>query len=116
MPTEQFTGIKQNGIVHLETVPAHSRFLRGYLWWSSLLSSCSGCPVDLTCGGVVLDTFVINQKVGGGQWNLLGTYELEKGTECTIAITAGSSSSTIADAVRFVLTDNLPNAHILFSH
>lgn len=87
-----------------------------YLWWSSLRSSCSNCPVTITCGGEALDTVAVNQKAGGGQWNLLGSYELEKGNACTVTITSPGSYSTIADAVKFVLTDNLPNTHILFAH
>jgi hypothetical protein len=86
------------------------------VWWSSLLSSCSNCPVAITCGGEVLETVAVNQKAGGGQWNLLGTYQLEAGTACKVSLTSPGSYSTIADAVKFVLTDNLPNAHILFSH
>jgi hypothetical protein len=86
-----------------------------YLWWSSLLSSCSSCPVTITCGGAVLDTVAVNQKAGGGQWNLLGSYMLEAGTACTVTLTSPGSYSTIADAVKFVLIDNQPNAHILFA-
>ncbi len=86
-----------------------------YLWWSSLLSSCSSCPVTITCGGEVLDTVAVNQKAGGGQWNLLGSYMLEAGTACTVTLTSPGSYSTIADAVKFVLIDNQPNAHILFA-
>jgi hypothetical protein len=93
-----------------------SGYYEVYLWWSSLLSSCNNCPVTVTCGGEVLDTVVLNQKQGGGQWNLLGFYELEAGTACSVAVTSPGSYSTIADAVKFVLTDNQPNAHILFAH
>jgi hypothetical protein len=86
-----------------------------YVWWSSLLSSCSSCPVTITCGGKTLDTVFVNQKAGGGQWNLLGSYELEQGTACAVTVKSSGLYSTIADAVKLVLTDNLPNAHILFS-
>jgi hypothetical protein len=64
----------------------------------------------------VLDTVALNQKGGGGQWNLLGSYALEAGTACSVAVTSPGSYSTIADAVKFVLTDNQPNTHILFAH
>ncbi len=86
-----------------------------YVWWSSLRSSCSSCPVTVSCGGEVLDTVSVNQKTGGGQWNLLGSYELETGTACAVTLKSPGSYSTIADAVKFVLTDNQPNAHILFA-
>ncbi len=87
-----------------------------YLWWSSKHSSCSNCPVTISCGGEVLDTVAVNQKAGGGQWNLLGSYELEQGTACTVTVKSPGSYSTIADAVKFVLTDSEPNTHILFAH
>ncbi len=87
-----------------------------YLWWSALFSNCSRCPVTVSCGGEVLDTVSVNQKAGGGRWNLLGSYELEQGTACAVTIKSPGSYSTIADAAKFVLTDNPPDAPIELSH
>jgi hypothetical protein len=87
-----------------------------YMWWSAKRSNCTRCPVTLSCGGEVLDSLTVNQQAGGGQWNLLGTYELEQGSACSVRLTSPGSSNTVADAVRFVLTDNPTNSHILFSH
>jgi len=87
-----------------------------YMWWSARRSNCKNCTVAVICGEEVLNTTVINQQQGGGQWNLLGTYDLEAGNTCTIGIVSKKYVTTVADAVKFVLTDNQPNAHILFSH
>ena len=94
-------------------LPVHMKFTCGGV---PCISSCSNCPVTISCGGEVLDTVAVNQKAGGGQWNLLGSYELEQGTACTVTVKSPGSYSTIADAVKFVLTDNQPNTHILFAH
>ena len=89
-----------------------------YMWWNSSLLNCHSCPVTLTCGGELLDTFSIDQRQDGSQWNLLGTYELVAGNECSVTIQseAGIVSRTTADAVKLVFTGNLPDSQILFGY
>ena len=91
-------------------------FYEIYMWWDAALVNCDSCPVTITCGGEVLDTLLVDQRQDGGQWNLLGTYELATGNGCSVTILSegGIYSRTAADAVRFVFTDNLPDSQTLF--
>jgi hypothetical protein len=85
-----------------------------YMWWSSDIANCSSCPVDITCNGELRDTLYLNQRQDGGQWNPLGTYNLESGNTCSVTLTSESSSlKTCADAVRFVYRgERLPECGI----
>jgi hypothetical protein len=96
----------------------HAGYYEIYMWWNAALLNCDSCPVTLTCGGELLDTLSIDQRQDGGQWNLLGTYELATGNGCSVTILSegGLASRTTADAVRFVFTDNLPDSQTLFFH
>jgi hypothetical protein len=87
-----------------------------YMWWSSSMANCSSCPVEISCDGGLIDTLYLNQQQDGGQWNLLGPYDLEKGNACSVTILSGDSSlNTCADAVRFVyMEESLPEARINF--
>ncbi|MBK8065228.1 MAG: hypothetical protein IPK29_15170 [Betaproteobacteria bacterium] len=53
-------------------------------------------------------TVVVNQEVGGGQWNLLGTYAFGAGA-ATVTLTDEADGYVIADAVRWVPEDAQPN-------
>jgi hypothetical protein len=96
----------------------HAGYYEIYMWWDASLVNCDSCPVTLTCNGELRDTFSINQRQDGEQWNLLGTYELATGNGCSVTIRSegGFASRTAADAVRFVFTDNLPDSQTLFFH
>ena len=87
-----------------------------YMWWSSSMANCSSCPVEISCDGGLIDTLYVDQQQDGGQWNLLGPYDLEGGNACSVTILSGDSSlKTCADAVRFVyMEENLPEARINF--
>jgi hypothetical protein len=87
-----------------------------YMWWSSSIANCSSCPVEISCDGGLIDTLYVDQRQDGGQWNLLGPYDLEKGNSCTVTIVSEDSSlKTCADAVRFVyMEERLPEARINF--
>jgi len=87
-----------------------------YMWWSSSIANCSSCPVEISCDGGLIDTLYVDQRQDGGQWNLLGPYDLEKGNSCTVTIVSEDSSlKTCADAVRFVyMEESLPEARINF--
>jgi len=78
-----------------------------------MFSNCTNCPAIITSGGEILDTIYINQQLGGGQWNLLGTYYLHAGNLSNIKIKAKGSNSTCADAVKFIYNGEfLPEALI----
>jgi hypothetical protein len=87
-----------------------------YMWWSSGIANCSSCPVEISCDGGLIDTLYVDQQQDGGQWNLLGPYDLEEGNSCTVTIVSEDSSlKTCADAVRFVyMEESLPEAQINF--
>ncbi len=70
------------------------------LWWTERVSRCTSVPVEIYDGHTLLDTVEVNQKVNGGQWNVLGTYVFS-GTVRVVIISEGRYS-TCADAVRFV--------------
>ncbi|MCI0696924.1 putative glycoside hydrolase [candidate division KSB1 bacterium] len=51
-------------------------------------------------------TKIINQQFNAGQWNSLGTYQLNKGTSNNVTISAlGANGPVMADAVKFVFLD-----------
>jgi len=85
-----------------------------YLWWSSSIAHCSSCPIDITCSGELRDTLYLDQRQDGGQWHLLGSYNLESGNACSVTLTSEDSSLTAcADAVTFVYRgESLPEAGI----
>jgi hypothetical protein len=87
-----------------------------YMWWSSLPGGCSNCPVTVNCGEALLETLSLDQMYNGGQWNLLGTYEFEAGSTCSVIIRSEASGcKTCADAVKFVYSGEfVPEAHIDF--
>ncbi|MBW2183822.1 MAG: hypothetical protein JRF49_08155 [Deltaproteobacteria bacterium] len=76
-----------------------------YMGWTYHSTRCTECPVTISCGGGVLDVVYVNQQQDVGQWNYLGTYALEAGSECSVTITAEGSPSTCADAVMMVILD-----------
>lgn len=57
-------------------------------------------------------TVIVNQRVNGGQWNLLGTFAFNAGTDGYVRITdafaAASGSVVIADAIKFVFVPEPP--------
>ena len=56
-------------------------------------------PYEIRDGATLLGTPTVNQRLNGGQWNLLGTYTFT-GAATVKVVEAGGV--TIADAVRFV--------------
>ena len=73
------------------------------LWWTYLSNRSTAVPVDIYDGDVLLDTVTVNQQADGGQWNVLGNYTFSG--MARVVIRSTSTSSTSADAVRFVPID-----------
>lgn len=71
-----------------------------YGWWTAASNRYTAVPYQIRDGAILLDTVMVNQRVAGGQWNLLGTYTFTGGSASVRVVTAGAV--TIADAVRFV--------------
>lgn len=72
------------------------------MWWAASSNRPSAAPVKVMFAGGCVDNTSVNQQVNGGQWNLLGTYDLEVGTDGYVEIRGAGDGYTIADAVRFV--------------
>ena len=70
------------------------------MWWTSVTSRSANIPVDIQRDGGT-DRVYINQQTNGGMWNTLGTYSFVAGQGYNIKITAPSTTTTCADAVRF---------------
>lgn len=52
-----------------------------------------------------VDKVTVNQQTGGGEWHLLGTYELAP-YRTYVAIAPQPDATVVADAIRFVSTDS----------
>jgi hypothetical protein len=72
------------------------------MWWTVWPSRSTSIPVSIAYAGGTANV-VINQQVGGNQWNVLGTYAFQAGVSYKVTITSQPGpSSTCADAVKFV--------------
>jgi hypothetical protein len=80
-----------------------------YLQWPTNPNSnlATNVPVDIVHNGGT-DTVIVNQNSNGGQWVLLGTYDLAPGAASVVIRTTGTNGYVIADAVRFVQVDSSP--------
>jgi PKD repeat protein len=84
--------------------PTVSFYYEVFMWWTEYPSRSANVPVDIEyLDGI--STVYINQQENGGQWNSLGIYYFEAGSNYRVTITAQPGpSSTCADAVKFVKT------------
>ena len=71
-----------------------------FMCWTLWPSRMKDVPVEIRDAGTLLDTVSVNQKLTGGQWNLLGIYTLLE--TASVTIISHGPGSTNADAVRFV--------------
>lgn len=72
-----------------------------YAWWPEGSNRSSGAPYLVDHSGGT-DTVYENQQTNGGQWNLLGTYDLDAGiNQVRLSCWAGSGSIVVADAIRW---------------
>ena len=72
-----------------------------YVRYTAHSSRASNVPITVFhAGGSDLHT--VDQTMGGGQWNLLGSYTLEPGTSHVEVGTGGTDGYVIADAFRCV--------------
>lgn len=78
-----------------------------YLWWSTHANRSATVPITISTG-TATDTKTVNQKVNGGQWNLLGTYDFKAGTTGFVEL-SDAGGLALADAVRLVSGATPPN-------
>jgi hypothetical protein len=71
------------------------------LWWTEYPSRSDDAPVEIYDGASLLEVVYVNQKTGGSQWNVLGTYQFSDYPKVVIVSTG--SGSTCADAVQYKL-------------
>jgi hypothetical protein len=74
------------------------------LRWTEYKSRCTQVPVEIYDGSTLLDTVYVNQQQGGGQWNLLGSYNFT-GSAKVVIVSESSDCSTCADAITFAKAD-----------
>lgn len=83
------------------TIPSTGSYLV-YLRWTADTNRASNVPVDIVQSGGTIATTTVSQRVGGGQWNLLGAYTLAP-TNAEVKIrTTSTNGYVIADAVKVV--------------
>ncbi len=71
-----------------------------YAWWTAASNRYTAVPYQIRDGATLLGTVPVNQRLNGGQWNLLGTYVFTNAGASITVVQAGGI--TIADAVRLV--------------
>jgi lysophospholipase L1-like esterase len=72
-----------------------------YLWWTQESERGNAVQIEVYDTEVRLDTVFVNQRLDGGRWNWLGTYDFS-GTARIVIISLDAQSTTCADAVRLV--------------
>ncbi|MGQ9591091.1 MAG: golvesin C-terminal-like domain-containing protein [Planctomycetota bacterium] len=73
---------------------------RVFAWWTVVSSRSDSVPYEIQHAAGT-STVTVDQRVLGGQWNLLGTYTF--GATARVTIRAVGTASTCADAVAFEL-------------
>lgn len=90
--------------------PSLSGVYQFSMWWTQYSSRSTSIPVSIRHAGGTAGA-VINQRVNGGKWNVIGSYSFLAGVSYDVKITAQPGpSSTCADAVRFVRTSTINTA------
>lgn len=87
----------QKSVTFQLTVPAAGGY-DVYLRWTSHPNRASNVPVTIHYDGGKA-THLVNQKSNGGQWNLLGRYQLSPGTGSVVISNTGTDGYVAADAV-----------------
>lgn len=82
-----------------------------YARWTSATNRADNATYTLTVNGTP-SQISVNQKQGGGQWNLLGTYSLVPG-QTSISLSNQANGYVIADAIQ-VMPVNAQVAHTLW--
>jgi hypothetical protein len=94
------TGKGAKSFAYLPALTADGDYLV-YARWTSDINRADNVPVDIVEADGVADTVVVNQRVNGGQWNLLGVRTLAVLNAKATIRTTGTNGHVIADAFRF---------------
>lgn len=93
-------------------MPQLSGYYSVQMWHTAWPSRSGAVPVSIESAEETA-YLSIDQRIDGGQWNLLGQYPFEAGVAYAVTVYAeGSVASTCADALKFVKIDapNVPVA------
>ena len=71
------------------------------LWWTCRDSRSAQVPVQIYDGDTLLDTIIVNQKIDGAKWNILGTYSFSSQAKVKIIAQFVNGDNVCADALRF---------------
>jgi beta-glucanase (GH16 family) len=113
------TGKGTKSVTYLPPLTADDDYLV-YARWTVDPNRATNVPIDIYKSDGTVSTVTVNQKINGGQWNLLGVYDLAVlNAEATIR-TTGTDGYVIADALRFkpvptagaVTVDNTDTAYV----
>ncbi len=113
------TGKGTKSVTYLPPLTADDDYLV-YARWTSDANRATNVPIDIYKSDGTVSTVTVNQQVNGGQWNLLGVYDLAVlNAEATIR-TTGTSGHVVADALRFkpvpttgaITVDNTDTAYV----
>lgn len=70
-------------------------------WWSADAGRPPDAPYTIYNNGTKLGTVRVNQRINGGQFNELGTYQISAGSVSVVLSDDISSGYVVADAVQF---------------
>jgi len=73
------------------------------VWWTTRWTRCASVDIEIYDDATWLDTVEVNQKINGGQWNMLGTYAF--GGTGRVIIRSDGGCDACADAVMFALEE-----------
>ncbi len=79
--------------------------------WASKSTRAPNAPYTISNNNTTLGTVLVDQRVNGGQFNLLGTYMLEAGT-LEVVLTNKASGQVVADAVQISTSQPWPTGWI----
>lgn len=80
-----------------------------YLRWTQSNNRPDAAPISIKHGGGVDDSKRINQQINGGQWQLIGEYPLAGNMNHYVKLLCTDEGYTVADAVKFVLLEEVPD-------
>jgi hypothetical protein len=89
------------------TAPASRQYLV-YARWTQHANRASNARYTVAADGGSSD-ITVDQRLNGGQWNLLGTFSYTQGMQYQVRLTDQADGYVIADAIRFVPVDAGPN-------
>ena len=89
-------------------LPASGRY-NVYLWWAPDPNRAAAAPVTISHDGGTAE-LTVDQRAGGCDWGLLGTYDFTAGADQSVRISGASAGYTVADAVLFEPVDGAATA------